>query len=109
MTHKQFKAIAERLLAQLPPDIREKLGNVLILVEDNPPSDRADWLGEFDGVSYGQGDPTLPNRIILYKNNLEDMCESEEEVEEEIRITLLHEIGHFLGLDEDELDDRGLG
>lgn len=109
MTHRAFKRVAEQLLKELPADILEKIGNVAILIEDNPPPQDADLLGVFQGVSYDEGDPTLPNQIILYKNNIEAEADYDEEViREEIRVTLLHEIGHFLGLDEDDLTDRGL-
>jgi len=108
MTLKEFQTIAEQLLAELPADIRKSLGNVAIIVEDDAPEDSPDLMGLFVGNSYDEGDPTLPNEIILYKNNIEDEAGSEKRVREEIRITLLHEIGHFLGLDEDELADRGL-
>ena len=109
MTHKTFKRIAEQLLVELPADIREKIGNVAIIVEDDAPPDASDLLGIFHGVSYDEGDPTVPNQIVLYKNNIEAEADYDDEfIREEIRITLLHEIGHFLGLDEDDLADRGL-
>jgi len=108
MTHKAFQRIAEQLLAELPAEVRAKLGRVAILVEDDAPADDPYLMGQFIGVPYGEGDPAVPNRIVLYKNNIEDECEYEEDVPEEIRITLLHEIGHYLGLDEDDLADRGL-
>ena len=96
------------MLGELPADIREKIGNVAIMIEDDGPPEDPYLMGIFQGVSYGEGDPTLPNQIILYKNNIEAECETEERLREEIRITLLHEIGHFLGLDENDLTDRGL-
>jgi predicted Zn-dependent protease with MMP-like domain len=108
MTHKRFKQIAEELLTALPAEIREKLGRVAIIVEDDPPAEDSDLMGVFVGEPYGEGDPALPNQIILYKNNIEAECEYEEDVPDEIRITLLHEIGHYLGLDEEDLYDRGL-
>ncbi|MSR65405.1 MAG: metallopeptidase family protein [Verrucomicrobiae bacterium] len=108
MTQKVFRRVAEQLLSELPADIREKIGNVAILIENDPPPEDADLMGVFQGASYDEGDPVLPNQIVLYKNNIESECEDEEQVREEIRITLLHEIGHFLGLDEDDLADRGL-
>ncbi len=108
MTHRQFKRVAEQLLDELPADIRQKIGNVAILVENEAPPESPDLMGLFIGTPYEEGDPTVPNQIILYKNNIEEECETEEQVPEEIRITLLHEIGHFLGLDEDDLADRGL-
>ena len=100
--------VADELLAALPKEIREKLGCVAIIVEDDPPAEDADLMGVFVGEPYGEGDPTLPNQIILYKNNIEAECEFEEDVPDEIRVTLMHEIGHYLGLDEKDLYHRGL-
>ncbi len=108
MTHRTFKRIAERLLAELPADIRARIGNLAITIEEDAPQDSPDLMGVYLGVPYDEGDPVVPNQIVLYKNNIEAECESEEEIPEQIRITLLHEIGHFLGLDEDDLTERGL-
>ena len=67
----------------------------------------------FRGPGYGRGgavDPVthLPASIVLFQRNLERFARDREELAEEIRVTLVHEVGHFLGLDEDELYERGL-
>ncbi len=108
MTHRTFQRIAERLLAELPAEIRARIGNVAIAIEEDPPPDSPDLMGVYLGMPYEEGDPLVPNQIVLYKNNIEAECETDEEIPEQIRITLLHEIGHFLGLDEDDLSERGL-
>lgn len=117
-----FDAAVEDALAALPQQIRRYLSNVAIAVEDLPSDDdlRAaepplspSILGIFRGAPLGQKasmDPWshFPSSIVLYQRNLERFAADREELVEQIRITLLHEVGHFLGLDEEELGARGL-
>jgi predicted Zn-dependent protease with MMP-like domain/Flp pilus assembly protein TadD len=116
-----FDAAVEEAFARLPEQVRRYLANVAITVEDLPSEDdlRAAEpplspasLGMFRGPAYGrgEGDPWthLPSSIVLYQRNLERFARSREELAEEIRVTLVHEVGHYLGLDEDELYERGL-
>jgi predicted Zn-dependent protease with MMP-like domain len=121
LPEERFIDVAEQTIAELPPHVRDALGNVAIVVEDYPEAwifdtDVADSriLGLFDGPERAQERgvdfvATGPTRIYLYRWNIERMCGSPEEVEEQVQITVLHEIGHYLGLDEDELEVRGLG
>lgn len=119
-----IEAIAEEVLSSLHPSLRRYLENVPILVEEVPPVDvlleldppgrPADLLGCFSGHSLldrSSADPwsALPATITLYRRNLERLAGDREELLEELRVTLLHEIGHFLGLDEEDLHARGLG
>ena len=113
-----------RAFANVPEKVRRYLENVAITVEDLPSEDdlrAADpplspsILGLFRGSSYGAGgtaaiDPWthLPSSIVLFQKNLERFARSRTELVEEIGVTLVHEVGHFLGLDEDELYERGL-
>jgi predicted Zn-dependent protease with MMP-like domain len=117
-----FDRVVEQALAALPPPVRDWLSNVAIAVEDLPADDdlRGDdpplspsILGVFRGAPLGEKasmDPWshFPSSIVLYQRNLERFAASREELVEEIGVTLLHEVGHFLGLDEEELRERGL-
>ncbi|MCJ7501788.1 MAG: metallopeptidase family protein [Acidobacteriia bacterium] len=109
MDRKRFEALAEQAQARLPELFRKKLTNVAILVEDRPPHelDRDDLLlGLFHGVPLTEKSTfvaTPPDRIVLYQKNIEAICASDEEIRREIRATLLHELGHYFGLSEDEL------
>ncbi|MDP6945895.1 MAG: metallopeptidase family protein, partial [Myxococcota bacterium] len=117
----RFLEVARESVDDLPEHVREALGNVVLLIEDYPErwifdTEIADprLLGLFDGAGRAaeagyDGVPTGPSRVYLYRWNIERMCHSAEEVEEQIAITVRHEIGHYLGLDEDELHARGLG
>jgi len=118
----EFEAAVEAALAALPEPVRRYLANVAISVEDLPavadlqggdPPLSPGSLGLFRGAPWGQKssmDPWshFPSAIVLYQRNLERFARSREELVEEIRITLVHEVGHFLGLDEEELYQRGL-
>ncbi len=122
LSHAAFEAAVEDALADLPEAVRRYLSNVAITVEDLPadvdllasdPPLSPGILGLFRGAPYGQKasmDPWshFPSSIVLYQRNLERFARSREELIREIRVTLVHEVGHFLGLDEDELYQRGL-
>lgn len=101
----------------LPKHLRKAAKSVAIQLEDFPRPDSGleeDLLGVFLGNSLAELEGTQasaePSEIILFIDNLWDYAEHDDEVFlEEVRITLLHELGHFLGLNEIDLDDRGLG
>ncbi|MGC3999668.1 MAG: metallopeptidase family protein [Anaeromyxobacter sp.] len=117
-----FDAAVEDALTDLPEPVRRYLANVAITVEDLPSDDDLRGsdpplspaiLGLFRGAPYGQKasmDPWshFPSSIVLYQKNLERFARSRTELIEQIGVTLIHEVGHFLGLDEDELYERGL-
>ncbi len=117
-----FDAAVEDALRELPEPVRRYLSNVAVTVEDLPSDDdlRASdpplspaILGLFRGAPYGQKasmDPWshFPSSIVLFQKNLERFARSRRDLIEQIGVTLLHEVGHFLGLDEDELYERGL-
>ena len=106
---------AERALAGLPADIRAKLGNILNTLENRPaPEDEDDdLLGLFTGWTYGEEleeQDAMPPSVRLFIENLrQEAGDDPRRFREEVRTTLLHEIGHYLGLDEDGLDALGIG
>jgi predicted Zn-dependent protease with MMP-like domain/Flp pilus assembly protein TadD len=114
-----FDAAVARAIAALPAQAREHLGNVVISVEPLPgDAELAEGLsptilGVFSGTPIDERSPVdaaahQTARITLFQNNLERFATTPEALEEEIGITVLHEVGHLLGLDEDELYQRGL-
>ena len=116
----EFDRAVEEALADIPPDFARYLENVVVEVRARP--DRKlmvnedvpeDALGVYIGVPLDeQGSGALyplPDRILIFRENLCAMCESREELIDEIRITVLHEVGHHFGLDEDRLYELGYG
>ena len=115
----EFDRAVEEALASLPAELAQHMENLAILVEDLPSlellegmNDPApDLLGLFVGVPVSERSHAdvmlLPETIYLFKQNLERSCADREHLVSEIRITLLHEIGHYLGMDEEALHDAG--
>ena len=113
-----FDRIVREVLATLPERFRERISNLAIVVEEWPvpdaaesdgddADDAADLLGLYQGVPYGdrQADYSmvLPDRITIYRQPILSVSRSEAAAREEIRLTVLHEIGHYFGLGDDEL------
>jgi predicted Zn-dependent protease with MMP-like domain len=125
MPMEDFEVAADEAVRSLPSDIAEYVANCPILIEELPGRSTIEQenvspqiLGLFVGVpttepgaspTWGTQPKESPDRIYLYKRNLEKVAQNRSELIEQIQITVKHEIGHFLGLDEDELDRLGLG
>ena len=104
-----FDEHVERALASLPADLRAAMSNVEIVVEDENPDD-PDLFGLYFGIPLTERHDysgVLPDKIAIYRLPLEEEFPDPEELEEEIRITVLHELAHFFGIDEDRLDELG--
>ncbi|MGO4103001.1 metallopeptidase family protein [Leifsonia sp. YAF41] len=107
----EFERLVVDELDLLPDDMVDGLDNVVFVVEDRPEDGTLDVLGLYDGVAltergqYGFGE--MPDRIILYRESLLAFCESLDELRDQIHITLVHEIAHFYGIDDDRLHDLG--
>jgi predicted Zn-dependent protease with MMP-like domain len=96
-------------LDSLPPHLATALDNIAVVVEDENPDDR-DLFGLYEGTPLPErGDMAgaLPDRITIYRLPLEDEFDDSGVLEQEIRITVLHELGHYFGLDEDRLAELG--
>jgi predicted Zn-dependent protease with MMP-like domain len=107
-----FEALVEQALDEIPDDIAREVHNLVVLVEDEPPADEPDLLGLYDGVSLterGADHGGLPDRITVFRGPLLEMCATREELVREIRITVVHEIAHHFGIDDDRLRDLGYG
>jgi predicted Zn-dependent protease with MMP-like domain len=113
MKREDFVNVAEEVLDSLPVEFRSRIKNVAILVEDFPPTQpgqrRRLTLGIFHGVPRTKQSvfnvPTGPAHIVLYQKNIEAVCSTDAEVRHQIRQTLLHELGHYFGMTEEELRD----
>ncbi|MCU0785014.1 MAG: metallopeptidase family protein [Verrucomicrobia bacterium] len=106
----------EATLGELPPPLRERARQLPVTFERIPNADlqadgiAPDTLGLFNGPEFAEeGDVPMPPQIVLFLENLWDFAEGDENVFcDEVHTTLLHELGHYLGLDEDGLTERGL-
>ena len=109
MERDKFEALVAQALDELPPPFRERLTNVAIMVEDRPPegAEREGLLlGLFHGIPRTEKSVFFsapPDHIYLYQRNIEAISRSEADVRRQIRATLLHEVGHYFGLSEEEL------
>ncbi len=111
-----FETMVKEVIASLPTELKDRLENVAFIIEDDFSGVPGDWdqdngelLGLYHGISqkergfwYGNA---LPDRIIIYRKPLERMSSSLEELKNNIRETVIHEIGHYFGFDEEELTE----
>ncbi len=104
-----FEEHVRAALDELPPHLAAALRNVAVIVEDEHPED-PDLFGLYHGVPLperGAEPPVQPDTISIYRRPLEEEFTDPDELREEIRITVLHELGHYFGMDEDQLDALG--
>ncbi len=108
-----FEVLVIAELDELPDDMVDGLENVIFVTDDRPEDGSLDILGLYDGVAlterdrYGFGE--LPDRIILYREPLLAACADLDELKDQIHVTLVHEIAHFYGIDDDQLHELGWG
>ena len=115
MERVEFIKVMQDVLDSLPEEFRIRISNVAVLVEDYPPGQTSSrhskklLLGLFHGVPMTKKSvfslPTGPDYVVLYQKNIEAVCSTEAEVREQIRRTVIHEFGHYFGMDEDQLKD----
>jgi predicted Zn-dependent protease with MMP-like domain len=104
-----FEQQVDAALADLPPEFARALENVAVVIEEQNP-DEPDLFGWYDGLGPASDHAgALPDRIVIYRRPLERAFSDPEELRREIRVTVLHEVGHFFGLDEDRIDELGYG
>ena len=123
LTDAMVEAVVQQVLRRLHPTVRAYLSQVPIILEDfpddevcsqyDPPALPGEVLGYFAGTSLAERSmldswTTLPSTIVLYRNNLARLFENREQLIHELTVTVFHEVGHYLGLDERELATRGL-
>src|SRR5699024_283988 len=108
----RFEEVVGDALDLLPREFASAMNNVVILVEEHHPEDPA-LLGLYEGVSLTERDHTyagmLPDHITIYRQPLLDMCSDEEQLVEEVAVTVLHEIAHHFGIDDARLHELGWG
>ena len=107
----EFDGLVATALDGVPVELAGLIDNCVVLVEDEPPAGEPDLLGVYDGTPLTERDTTyslvLPDRITIFRNPTLAMCETAEEVVEEVRITVVHEIAHHFGIDDERLHELG--
>ena len=116
-----FESLVDRALAAIPPPYRDALQEVAVIVEDEPSPEQLEengldadesMYGLYEGIprtDYGADWAASPNRIMLFRRPLEEDFPDRRELEDEVRLTVLHELAHHLGIDDDRLDELGAG
>jgi predicted Zn-dependent protease with MMP-like domain len=119
ISNSEFDRAVEQALREIPEEFRPHLDNIVVEVHARPSARLMreydvpdDLLGLYVGTPLDEVESDLrpaklPDRVLIFRDNLCEMCQSHEELIEEIRITVLHEVGHHFGLDEDRLADLG--
>ncbi|MHB1324935.1 MAG: metallopeptidase family protein [Thermoleophilia bacterium] len=118
MNRARFEQLVEEALAELPPEFAERLDNVTIMVEDwaSPDQlgkvnlkDRHHLLGLYEGIPLTERprayDGALPDRITIFRIPIEEMSRSDSDIKTQVRNTVMHELGHYFGMSEEQLRD----
>ncbi|BBY74826.1 metallopeptidase family protein [Mycolicibacterium parafortuitum] len=112
MSPQRFEELVGDALDLLPPQLASAIDNVVILVADRN-EDEPDLLGLYEGVALTERDSwyagSLPDTITIYREALLDVCGDEQEVVDEVAITVIHEIAHHFGIDDERLHELGWG
>ncbi|MGY0008143.1 metallopeptidase family protein [Micromonospora sp. I033] len=112
MTRERFEELVGEALDEVPEELLGLMSNVVILVEDDPPPGE-DLLGLYEGhalTSRGWDYAgVLPDRILIFRNPILAICDSEDDVVDEVAVTVVHEIAHHFGIDDDRLHALGWG
>jgi len=111
MSRERFEDLVGEALDEVPADLLNLMDNVVVLVEDEPPDDEPDLLGLYEGHALTDRgwdySGVLPDRITIYRNPTLRVCDSEDDVIDEVATTVVHEIAHHFGIDDERLHDLG--
>ena len=105
----RFARLVSRALADLPERYRVRMRNIEIVIEDTSPAEQGDLLGLYEGVPLTErrDEPYLPDRISIYRRNIEAMSSSPRVQAKVVRDTVIHEIAHHFGISDERLDELG--
>ncbi|TDK92038.1 metallopeptidase family protein [Mycobacterium paragordonae] len=110
MDPQRFDELVSDALDLIPTELTAAMDNVVVLVADRHPEE-GDLLGLYEGVALTERDSdyagALPDTITIYRDALLDICESDTDVVDQVAITVIHEIAHHFGIDDDRLDELG--
>ncbi|MCI0687897.1 MAG: metallopeptidase family protein [Sporichthyaceae bacterium] len=113
MGRERFDELVAEALDEVPAELLVLMDNVVVLVEDDPDGDDRNLLGLYEGYALTDRGwnyaGVLPDRITIYRNPTLRMCDSDEDVVEEVATTVVHEIAHHFGIDDERLHELGWG
>ena len=112
MDSERFEDLVSEALDLIPPDLAAAMDNVVVLVADRHPDD-PDLLGLYEGIALTDRDSfyagSLPDTVTIFRDPLLEMCDTEQELVEEVAITVVHELAHHFGIDDERLHELGWG
>jgi hypothetical protein len=110
MDPERFEELVSEALDRIPPDLARAIDNVVVLVSDRHPDD-PDLLGLYEGIALTERDSSyggaLPDAITIFREPLLEMCDTDDDVVEEVAITVIHELAHHFGISDDRLHQLG--
>ena len=111
MTRDRFEELVAAALDRVPAELAALIENCVVLVEDDSPSGQPELLGVYDGTPLTERDQgytmVLPDRITIFRHPTLAICADEDEVVHEVNVTVVHEIAHHFGIDDDRLHELG--
>lgn len=112
MDPERFEEMVAEALDLIPPDLAAAMDNVVVLVADRHPSE-PDLLGLYEGIALTERDSSyagaLPDTVTIFRESLLEICDTEQDVVEEVAITVIHEMAHHFGIDDERLHELGWG
>ncbi len=112
MSPERFEELVADALDLIPPGLAQGMDNVVVLIEDRH-AEEPELLGLYEGIALTERDSSyagsLPDAITIFRESLLEVCDTEDEVVEEVAITVIHEIAHHFGIDDDRLHELGWG
>jgi predicted Zn-dependent protease with MMP-like domain len=110
-TREEFEDLVSEALDTIPPRLTKVMRNVVIVVEDDPPPQAGMLLGLYEGVPLTERGDTyagmLPDRITIFRNPLQAICDNRDDLVREVRVTVVHEIAHHFGISDERLHELG--
>lgn len=111
MPREQFEALVADALDTIPAQLARLMDNVVVVVEDHAPADDPELLGLYSGTPLTERGTwyagSLPDQITIFRQPTLQICQSLEDVVAEVRITVVHEVAHHFGIDDDRLHELG--
>ena len=108
----RFEDLVSEALDLIPPDLAAAMDNVVVLVADRHPQD-PELLGLYEGIALTERDSNyagaLPDTVTIFRESLLEICDTEQDVVEEVAITVIHEMAHHFGIDDERLHELGWG